>query len=854
MTLKNSSDKSFLAMFKQSMKQVCVFPIIAFICGFIYAANDLYTEILFFRRVGRPEFSGFFYDDIHSIGILADIIAIIFAVLSALMLFSFQWSKKQCNVIYSLGMKREQIYTAKMLGGIVPMTGAAFSLALIETVVNVCAGYALDGRYWKIVIYTVFSYLSVYVLAFVLSAVVFANTGNVIEGLGFTAILSVFTMVLDDFFNLTAEGYTLGFDGQLPNLWNWSVPFLQDAPQFSGASDDIVLGLGSYFNISDERPELYFKDYTALISALVYAAVIVVIGYLAFKKHKNEIAGSWGRAKGMTEITGAVLGFYAFTFVLEVFGNPVDGNDNIFMFIGCCIAFIAAELVFKLIFSSRRKAALKQTFSRFPAYGAVLGAVTLVFAFGLFGYSSRIPDPSEVSCVAVDSDLYKYADDRYSGTAYYALTRMNLIDCNDFSCLSVTYSDKAEIGEIVKLHKAIVTDGKIKNSAKNACANPIRFTYYLKNGKTLIRYYTESTDETVRMMLLLNDFEAAKKKLKKSMPSGGEKPDVSKYLSDYFGTEVIVTEGYEILDKRNGRALGEICYKASTDSPYVSVYDTGECFALDIVTGSLCYAGRMEYLTENDCYLFPKDMTKGFNIGLADEELINALCTDIVNQSAADYFFHRAEDEIGVLSFGLSFDIISIGEDIIDYALTVDGVNRYYDSNGNEITPEENVVGEGQYASKQAWNIASSDIRAIVVTKDMKNTVRYLEEHDLMKYFEASRKTGDIKAVKVATPIELYDSKHNTYNLPLFCAGYWSDEADKKWNQSENPYDDVYFAHYFNKISNQITDANTIKKLVDSSVLFGFCGNDYRIMEIEYYDGSLATMLIPAESYKSIMG
>ena len=830
------------------MKQVCVFPIIAFIIGALYAASDLYKTVLV-ERIEPLHFSGFFYNDIHSIGLFVDIVVIMCAVLSALMLFSFQWSKKQCNVIYSLGMKREQIYTAKMLGGIVPMTGAAFALTFIETLVNGLAGYAIDGRYWKIVVYTVFSFLSVYILAFVLSAVVFANTGNVVEGLGFTAVLSAFTMVLKEFINLCAGGYTLGSDGVLDIPWKWAYPFLQDQDDFFAAHQG-DWGLGSYFAISDVRPELHFIDYTALISALVYAAVIVVLGYFAFKKHKNEISGTWGRAKGMTEITGAVLGFYAFTFVLAAFGSPVYGNDNIFTFIGCCAAFLAAEIIFKLIFSTKRKAAVKQTLSRFPAYGAALGVVTLVFALGLFGYSSKIPDVSEVSCVGVSSDLYSYADERYADSSYYGLKRMNLINCNDYCSNSVKFFEKAEISEVIKLHKAIVTDGKIKNSAKNACANPIQFTYYLKNGKTLIRYYTESTDETVKMMLLLNDLEAAKKSLETCMPFDTEMPDTEKMLSDYFETEVILDVNNQIVEKQTGKALGILYYEPADGCTYVENYKLGEVLSLDQF-GAGAYYGRMDLLTGKDCYLFPKDMTKGFNIGLADEEFVNAICTDIVAQSAADYFFHSAEDEIGVLSFGLS-STIDVWNGIIDYAETSNGITRYYDANGNELTPEENLVGEGKFASKQAWNIASCDIRAIVVTKDMKNTIKYLEEHDLMKYFEPSRKTGDIKAVKVATPVELYDSTHNTYNLPLFCAGYWSGETLKAWEENGCPEDDIFYAHYFEKINNQITDAQTIEKLVDNSVLFGFCGNDYRIMEIEYSDGSLATTLIPTAAYKAI--
>ena len=209
MTLKNYSNKNFLTMFKQSMKQVCVFPIIAFIIGLIPCINDFYTYKIEARNT-IPDVSAVFFYEVHEGAVLLIFAAILSAVISALILFTFQWSKKQCNVIYSLGMSRDQIYTAKMLGGIVPMAGTAVALTLIETFVNLLCNFTVDLRYWKMVFYLMPSFLVVYILAFVLCSVVFANTGNLIEGMIFTAIIAPFTMVFESFLQKCLLGYTLG--------------------------------------------------------------------------------------------------------------------------------------------------------------------------------------------------------------------------------------------------------------------------------------------------------------------------------------------------------------------------------------------------------------------------------------------------------------------------------------------------------------------------------------------------------------------------------------------------------------------------------------------------------------------
>lgn len=130
----------------------------------------------------------------------------------------------------------------------------------------------------------------------------------------------------------------------------------------------------------------------------------------------------------------------------------------------------------------------------------------------------------------------------------------------------------------------------------------------------------------------------------------------------------------------------------------------------------------------------------------------------------------------------------------------------------------------------------------------MTNTIKYLESHDLMKHFENTRKVSDIKAVKLATPAELYPNTQS-HNIPLFFAGYWDTDTVEQYKL--DPYAED---RLFDNVSNEITDVERITKLLDGSVLFGYCGNDYRIMEISYNDGSIATVLVPTDVYNSIMG
>ena len=42
-------------------------------------------------------------------------------------------------------------------------------------------------------------------------------------------------------------------------------------------------------------------------------------------------------------------------------------------------------------------------------------------------------------------------------------------------------------------------------------------------------------------------------------------------------------------------------------------------------------------------------------------------------------------------------------------------------------------------------------------------------------------------------------------------------------------------------------------KLLDRSFIYGYCGNDYRIIEVSYNDGSIATYCITGEDYAELM-
>lgn len=153
-------------------------------------------------------------------------------------------------------------------------------------------------------------------------------------------------------------------------------------------------------------------------------------------------------------------------------------------------------------------------------------------------------------------------------------------------------------------------------------------------------------------------------------------------------------------------------------------------------------------------------------------------------------------------------------------------------------------------------NAMGTEPKSFVITKTMTNTIKYLTDNGYMKYLESKITASDVKSMKLCTKSESV-GKTNADMLPLFTGGYNS-VADIKKFDSETDY---YYgnspelsSHYIKKnVPNEITNKSTIQKVLDNSFLYGYCGNDYRIAEITFNDGSIATYCITGEVYEKLM-
>ncbi len=816
MKFSNSTHKQFRAMFCQTMKQTSVMAILAFLCFMFLTVFefDMY-EPDSFRKTAH------FFNELRWNGIedMANLAFIGAGLLNAILSFNFAWSKKQSNVVLSLGMRKSDIYFSKILGGIVPM-GITFLLAgIAETISNVAGNYIVDNRFFAMAAFTMLQYFAIYILSFVLSSAVMVNTGNVIEGTLFTGIIALFPMALKaflvhTFWQFTHGAYVVPNSENYTTVWNWANPF----EAFKNIEYEFMQTY--FYNNAASLPSI--ANWSGIIMAIVYSVAIILLGCLGFRKRRNEICGTWGRAKGMNEIAGAAVGFYAAYMLGLYMFNGNHGDASALTYLICCGSFVLTYVVFKLIFGYKRKKEIKAAFNRVPVYTIGFAVIFMIFGMGLFSYSSKIPEVSEIKSVSLTSPYYKFLDECFAGDSQYALKLPVFrgyyevfpdIDGStyesDQGLPTITYSDYTDIEKVIKIHESFIRDGKIKNNGAHSCASKVTIAYTLKNGKKITRYYTESTEGTTLKLLALNDSDTFKNIFFKYLNSG----IAFDYLQDY------------VIEK--------------IEDGYLEITDDGEYIDTEIqeqiIENFTYHNGSIERLAQNPCYLFPTDMSSGYKLGYIEKDFYDAIITDLKNISTNRYFNHSATDEIGILSFGLSDSSYVAWDD--DNNIVVEDKIVYEDP--------DNTSPDGSFCTT-SWNVNSGDIKSVVITKDMKNTIEYLEEHDLMKHFQRKLNVQDIKSVKVATMSELCDGNYDNSELfPIFYGGFWTSQQMDMWLKADRIY--KHNNYLFKNINNEITDRNQIKELVDNAVVFGYCPNDAKIVEITYKDGSVATALVRAD-------
>ena len=388
--------------------------------------------------------------------LLANLTICVYAVVLAVLLFSYLHKPKMTTALHGLPVSRTTLFISTALSGIVLLIAPV----LINLLLIILIKYTMGIGTWIVMS----SVLRWAVYAICLSLVLFAFatfigmfTGNPATHLIFTYIVHFLPLAFFAGFMVMCEMFLLGFDPAF-NIPKW----IMDLPMMTVALDFT-------------EPCTHY-----IILNLILTAIFFVLGILVYKKRPLENAGdivvfTWVKPvfKYGVSLCFSVAGFLYTAAISNMDTNSGMLTPTLLGMLWGAIGFCIAQM---LILKTWR------IFGAYKEFFGVLAVIAVIFAgfqSDITGFEKRLVAPLDVSQVSVNG--------------FY-----------NFPQSQITFTDANAIEIVTRLHEgAIKNNGKFNENDYNV---HMGLEYVLKNGKKIKRVYQVKSEPL--LMELYNHPEA----------------------------------------------------------------------------------------------------------------------------------------------------------------------------------------------------------------------------------------------------------------------------------------------------------------------------------------------------------
>lgn len=445
---------------------------------------------------------------------------VIISLLVGVLLFRFVTNKKTVNVYYSLGIKRADLYTARLVAGIIMMLAATLIPLAVSLGINLHF-FGSSAMLWRtFLFYAVHCTISV-LAGLTIAAAVSSCVGTVIESIGFSAVLAAFPSVVTMCVNASVPAILNGapsrtYYGIYPIASSFSENYLDmtNSTLFGRAIAHInllLLNKSAYINsatvgaMTKEAAKKWVAP--SLTPYILWAALIAaffVFGLFMFKRRKAEICGFPGRSAVLNFVLCMMASFGAASLIIYLASKNPDISTWLLIAILLVISmavFLVLDILVHLSFK-----VLKKDWKIGLVHVGLMAAFLLSLYTGFFGYSSRVPDVQSIESASIsapnalmgsyklgnglqsgyDSNLY-FGEDELKDY-YYVGNRSNSI--------VEGFKDKDDINTVREIHKAMIKAGNINeincdpdDYSKRVTSQKVIIKYKLKNGRELVRVY-----------------------------------------------------------------------------------------------------------------------------------------------------------------------------------------------------------------------------------------------------------------------------------------------------------------------------------------------------------------------------
>lgn len=446
---------------------------------------------------------------------------VVISLLVGVLLFRFVTNKKTVNVYYSLGIKRADLYTARLVAGIIMMLAAT----LIPLAVSLGINLHFFGS--SVMLWRTFLFYAVHNVICVLAGLTIAATvsscvGTVVESLGFSAVLAAFSSVVTMCVNYSVPAILNGAPSKTyydiyPVASSFGENYLDmtNSTLFGRAIAHInllMLNRSSFINSSsieamtkEAAKKWAAPSLTPYILWAVLIAAFFVFGLFMFKRRKAEICGFPGRSAVLNFVLCMIASFGAASLIIYF----IAYTSQISRWIMIALVIVAAFLVFVIldVILHLSFKALKKDWKIGLVHVGLMAAFLLSLYTGFFGYSSRVPDVQSIESASISAPnalmgSYKLGNELGSGynSNLYYFGEDGLKDYyyvgNRSNSLVEDFKDKDDINTVREIHKAMIKAGNINEMncdpddySKRATSQKVIIKYKLKNGRELVRVY-----------------------------------------------------------------------------------------------------------------------------------------------------------------------------------------------------------------------------------------------------------------------------------------------------------------------------------------------------------------------------
>lgn len=822
--MKKKYKNTFWFSVAHAMKKNFILPLLTFaVSMFFYLSNFCWEKIREAKetasikgqdvlKIMRDAYEVFIFDSeqaaYNPLLYIFPALLVVISILLGVLLFRFVTNKKTVNVYYSLGIKRADLYTARLLAGVFMMLAAVLVPLAVSLGLNLHY-FGSSVMLWRtFLFYAVHSAICV-LAGLTISAAVSSCVGTTVEAIGFSAVLAAFPSVVTMCVNYGVPSILNGapaitYYGIYPAASSYGeLHFdITGSTVFGRIISHInllMLNRSSFINSSsveamtkEAAKKWAAPSLTPYILWAVLIAAFFVFGLFMFKRRKAEICGFPGRSAVLNFVLCMITSFGVASLVLYFVVSEIPQITTWMIIVGLMIISIIIFLIFDIILHLSFKA-IKKDWKIGLVHAGLMAAFLLSLYTGFFGYSSRVPDIQDIDSVSISapnalmgsyqlgrelSGSYvtdRYYSDVYSNYYYVGNRSVSLIE---------NFKDKDDINTVREIHKAMIKAGNIRrvntNSddySKRVTCQSVVIRYKLKNGRELVRVYEYVPLTNYPTLYTLEDTKNWNSKIKDELLNIDSENVIPIVFSAQMDNRIAV-------DEELTAGLARAIYN-------------------DITTLS-----SDKFLTSNAKYLG----SVAFYVNRSQRE---------------DYSMYESSEYVNATSIE---DEITEEEEPLSRQETVDNLAIRDNS-------------QGKY-------LALGDYSVIPITEKMTNTISFLKAHGLYEKLSDESPIVSARIADMGKATSSDDMRHGfAYSSPIFNS-FWDDGKSKPYSKKDSDGYEYEVSSYTSgdfmpKDSKTVTDKATLEKLAANAYGYRFDLTGGYLVEFKRENGALTIMYVP---------